>query len=53
MEMTNIENKNKFVVKAQKVHGNTIDFSKVEYIDSKTKVCLIWAMIDVLATKIL
>lgn len=38
--MNNLEKKNKFILKAQKVHGNKIDFSKVEYISSKIKVCL-------------
>lgn len=28
--MNNLEKKNKFILKAQKVHGNKIDFSKVE-----------------------
>ena len=29
--MTNGERKNNFILNAQKVHGNTIDFSKVKY----------------------
>ena len=30
-----------FIEKTIKVHGNKYDYSKVEYIDSKTKVCII------------
>ena len=30
-----------FIEKARKVHGDKYDYSKVEYIDSKTKVCII------------
>ncbi len=30
-----------FIEKAKKVHGDKYDYSKVEYIDSKTKVCII------------
>ena len=33
--------KDEFIRKARKRHGDNIDFSKVEYIDSQTKVCLI------------
>lgn len=40
MEKIN-EKKEKFVNKVRKIHGNNVDTSKVEYIDSKTKVCLI------------
>ena len=32
---------NKFLEKVKKVHGNNIDMSKVEYVNSQTKVCLI------------
>ena len=31
----------KFIEKARKVHGDKYDYSKVEYINSKTKVCII------------
>ena len=31
----------KFIEKAKKIHGNKYDYSKVKYIDSKTKVCII------------
>lgn len=31
----------KFINKARKIHGNKYDYSKVECIDSKTKVCII------------
>lgn len=30
-----------FIKKAKEVHGNKYDYSKVEYIDSQTKVCII------------
>ena len=30
-----------FIERAKSVHGNKYDYSKVEYIDSKTKVCII------------
>ena len=30
-----------FIKKAQKVHGNRYDYSKVEYVDKTTKVCII------------
>ena len=30
-----------FIEKAKKVHGNKYDYSKVEYVDSQTKVCII------------
>ena len=30
-----------FIKKARKVHGNKYDYSKVNYIDTKTKVCII------------
>ena len=30
-----------FIKKAQKVHGDRYDYSKVEYVDNKTKVCII------------
>lgn len=32
---------NIFIEKSKKVHGNKYDYSKVEYINSKTKVCII------------
>ena len=31
----------KFIEKSQKTHGNKYDYSKVEYINSETKVCII------------
>lgn len=31
----------KFIVKARKVHGDLYDYSKVNYINSLTKVCII------------
>ena len=33
--------KENFIEKAKQVHGDKYDYSKVEYIDSKTKVCII------------
>lgn len=34
-------NNNEFIEKAKKVHGNKYNYSKVEYINSQTKVCII------------
>ena len=34
-------NKNIFIEKARKSHGDKYDYSKVEYVDSQTKVCII------------
>jgi len=34
-------NKNTFIEKAKKIHGDKYDYSKVEYINDKTKVCII------------
>ena len=31
----------KFLIKLNKIHGNGIDASKVKYVNSQTKVCLI------------
>lgn len=31
-----------FVEKARLVHGDKYDYSKVQYIDSRTKVCIIY-----------
>ena len=33
--------KEDFIKKARKVHGNKYDYSKLNYVDSKTKVCII------------
>ena len=30
----------KFIEKARKIHGNKYDYSKVDYVDQKTKVCI-------------
>ena len=30
-----------FIEKARKVHGNKYDYSKVEYVNTNTKVCII------------
>lgn len=35
------KNKNKFLKKAKEVHGDTYDYSKVDYIDTDTKVTII------------
>ncbi len=37
----NTFDKNTFIQKAKKVHGDKYDYSKVEYINSNTKVCII------------
>ena len=37
----NISNVNEFIKKAKAIHGDKYDYSKVEYINSKTKVCII------------
>lgn len=34
-------NKEEFIEKAKKIHGNKYDYSKVEYINEKTNVCII------------
>ena len=34
-------NKNEFIEKATKIHNNKYDYSKVEYTNNKTKVCII------------
>ena len=34
-------NKEEFIAKAREVHGNKYDYSNVEYIDSKTLICII------------
>ena len=34
-------NKKTFIEKARKVHGDKYDYSKVEYVNNKTKVCII------------
>ena len=34
-------NKSEFIKKAREVHGNKYDYSKVEYVNIKTKVCII------------
>ena len=36
-----INNKEEFILKARETHGWKYDYSKVEYIDNKTKVCII------------
>ena len=35
------KNKEEFIEKARKVHGDKYDYSKVNYINSTTKVCII------------
>lgn len=32
---------NKFIKKARDVHGDKYDYSKVEYVNNKTKVCIV------------
>ncbi len=41
LAVKNASNTADFITKATKVHGNTYDYSKVEYINSKTKVTII------------
>lgn len=36
-----MDRKEKFLIKLKKTHGDNIDTSKVEYVNSQTKVCLI------------
>ena len=36
-----IDKNKQFIEKARKVHGDKYDYSKVEYINAKTKVCII------------
>lgn len=40
-KLAKIDDKNSFIEKAKKIHGDEYDYSKVEYIDSYTKVCII------------
>ena len=35
------KNKEEFIEKARKIHGDKYDYSKVNYINSSTKVCII------------
>ncbi len=30
-----------FIIKAREVHGGKYDYSKAQYVDAKTKVCII------------
>ena len=39
--MKKVTNINEFIEKARKVHGDRYDYSKVNYVNSKTKVCII------------
>lgn len=34
-------NVNKFIEKAREIHGNKYDYSKVDYVNNRTKVCII------------
>ena len=40
-DLLNTSNTNEFINKARKIHGDKYDYSKVEYINSQTKVCII------------
>lgn len=33
--------KEKFIIESQKVHGNKYDYSKIEYVNNRTKICII------------
>ena len=37
----NFLDENIFILKSQKIHGDKYDYSKVEYVNNKTKVCII------------
>ena len=37
----NFSDKNMFIEKAQQVHGDKYDYSKVDYVNNRTKVCII------------
>ena len=39
-------NTNTFIEEARRIHGDKYDYSKVEYINSKTKICIICHKID-------
>ena len=39
--MSRLSNKEEFVEKARKVHGDRYDYSKVDYVNNHTKVCII------------
>ena len=41
LRIRNLGNKNEFIEKARKVHGDKYDYSKVKYVDRKTSVCII------------
>lgn len=34
-------NKEEFIIKANKVHGNKYDYSLIDYKNNKTKICII------------
>ena len=36
-----MEKRDLFINKAKKVHGDKFDYSKVDYVNSQTKVCII------------
>ena len=39
--MPSKSSKEEFIAKAKKIHGDRYDYSKVEYINASTKVCII------------
>jgi hypothetical protein len=39
--MQNTEKTNTFIEKAIEIHNNRYDYSKVDYVNAKTKVCII------------
>lgn len=47
----NSDTKETFIKKAMAVHGNKYDYSKVDYVDNKTKVCIICHEISPLTGK--
>lgn len=40
-KLKNLSDTEEFIKKAKKIHGNKYDYSKVEYINARTKVCII------------
>jgi hypothetical protein len=39
--MSKVSNTEEFIGKARKIHGDKYDYSKVNYINNRTKVCII------------
>ena len=41
MEAVQKKNREEFIEAARKIHGDRYDYSKVEYVNNETKVCII------------